>query len=180
MINLEQLKLYLKICRLHGGYLDGVQLSDLFLNYLTQLRKFTFNIETSTSNKMYDGPLPTNEAIQRSFTGKHFQQPFSAVYGGFNSDHDTCRIYSLPYDFHYFLDLNNSFSGGQFQKVRFLTMRDQNPFEDALFWLISRDMPHLEQLQISNECPQTNKPCSSAMLTFPHLERLDLKYAHAD
>ena len=129
---------------------------------------------------MYDDPLPTNEAIQRSFTGKHFQQPFSAVYGGFNSDHDTCRIYSLPYDFHYFLDLNNSFSGGQFQKVRFLTMRDQNPFEDALFWLISRDMPHLEQLQISNECPQTNKPCSSAMLTFPHLERLDLKYAHAD
>ena len=180
MINLERLKLHLTVYQPYAGYLDGVRLSDLLLNHLTQLRRFTFDIKTTTLNTIGDQPLPTNEVIQRSFTGKHYQQLAAVVYNGFSGDASTCRIYSLPYDFDYFPNLDNSFPGDLFQKVRFLTMKDVHPFEDALFQVISHDMPYLEQLTITNKHPQKNKQCSSTILSFPRLERLDLQYAHDD
>ena len=95
-------------------------------------------------------------------------------------DRSTCRIYSIPYDFDYFHDLNNTFSGGPFKKVRFVTMKDEHPFENDLFRILSRDMPFLEQLEITNEYPQKHKDHSSTILTFPHLECLDVQYAHDD
>ena len=180
VVNLQQLKLYLTVYRPYDDYLDVVQLSDLLLNHLAQLRRFTFNIETTALNTIGDRPLPTNKVIQRSFTGKHYQQLVSVVYNGFNEDNSTCRIYSLPYDFYYFLDLDHSFPGGLFQKVRFLRMKDEHSFEDALFRIISHDMPYLEQLTITNKHPLKNKRCSSTILGFPRLERLDLQYAHDD
>lgn len=140
--------------RPYDGNLDAVQLSDQLLNPLTHLRRFTPNIETTALNTIGDRPLPTNEVIQRSVTGKHYQQLVSVVYNGFNEDNSACRIYSLPYDFDYFLDLDNSFPGGLFQKVRFLTMKDEHPFEYALFRVISHDMPYLKQLTITNKHPQ--------------------------
>ena len=181
MVNLQQLKLYLSLLRGYNGYLDGVQLSDLILNHLKQLERFTFNIKTNSSNCIVDHPLPTNEVIQQSFTGKHFSEVISVVYDGYTADTSTWRIYSMPYDFDYFHDLNNSFSGGSFKKVRFVTMKDKHPFENALFRVLSRDMPFLEQLEIWNDYPQKHKDDhSSTIMTFPHLERLDVQYAHDD
>ena len=46
MINLEELKLYLSVDRYDSTYIDGIQLYDQFLIYMTQLKKFTFNIKT--------------------------------------------------------------------------------------------------------------------------------------
>ena len=46
MINLEELKLYLLVIRFDSTYIDGIQLYDQFLIYMTQLKKFTFNIKT--------------------------------------------------------------------------------------------------------------------------------------
>ena len=179
MVNLQQLKLYLTVIRRYAGFLDGVQLSNLILNHLKQLESFTFNIETNATN-LSDHPLPTNEVIQQSFNGKNYSEVISVVYDGYRDNDLTCRIYSMPYDFDYFHDLNNSFSGGLFKKVRFLTMNDEHPFENELFQLLSRDMPFLERLEISNDHPQKHKDQSSTILTFPHLERLDVKYAHDD
>jgi hypothetical protein len=47
------------------------------------------------------------------------------------------HVYSLPYQFEYFLHLNNSFQGGMFDKVQYLLMTDGRPFEHNLFKLIS-------------------------------------------
>ena len=180
MINLEQLKLYLTLLKCDGGYLDGDELSDQLLNYLTKLQRFTFHIETLIEERTSDAALSTNEAIQRSFSGKHYQQVASVMCQAVNVYSYHCHIYSLPYDFDYFHDLNNCFRAGSFKKVRFLTMLDEYPFETALFRLISRDMPFLEQLKITNEHPQKHKQRSSEILVFPHVERLDLDLAHED
>ena len=180
MINLEELKLYLTVFRPNHGYIDGVQLSDHVLNHLPQLRRFTFNIRTDVPNNGRNSPLPTNEAIQRSFSGRGYQQVASFVDNDSKNVDGNCRVYSLPYPFEYFLDLDNSFPGGLFQKVRFLTMDDEHPFEDAVFRKISHDMPFLEYLEISNEHPQKDKQRSSTVLVFPHLKHLDLRYAHDD
>ena len=47
MVNLEELKLYLLIKLFDLNYIDGIQLYDQFLVYMTQLKKFTFNIKTN-------------------------------------------------------------------------------------------------------------------------------------
>ncbi len=46
MINLEELQLYISVERYNSTYIDGIQLYDQFLVYMTQLKKFTFNIKT--------------------------------------------------------------------------------------------------------------------------------------
>ena len=180
MINLEELKLYLLVIRPDPSYIDGVQLSDQVLNHLPQLQKFTFYIETVVENAESHAPLQTNEAIQRSFSGRDYQQVASFVHNDADNTSGKCQIYSLPYDFEYFLDLDKSFPGGVFLQVRVLTMCDDYPFEDALFRIISQDMPFLEHLQICNTHPQNDKQPPSTVLVFPHLTYLDVEYAHDD
>lgn len=77
MVNLEQLKLCLKLRRCSDVYLDGVQLFDLILNHLRQLESFTLHIETTALNFLTDHLLSTNEVIQRSFSGKHYSEMIS-------------------------------------------------------------------------------------------------------
>lgn len=180
MINLERLRLSLNVFRPNGGYIDGIQLSDQILNHLAQLRTFTFNIKTLFTESNSNMSFSTNETVQRSFSGKHYQQVVSRVYNDADTDNDICHIYSLPYNFEYLYDLDSSFPGGPFQKVRFLTMSDKYPFEDTLFRIISHDMPYLERLTISNEHPQKRKHRLSTILVFPRLKHLCLEYAHDD
>lgn len=180
MINFKELQLYVTVYRPNRSYIDGVQLSAHVLNHLPQLQRFTFHIQTDVPNNESNLPLLTNETIQRSFSGRDYQQVASFVHNDPDSIDGKCQIYSLPYDFEYFLNLDNSFPGGLFRKVWFLTMSDEHPFEDALFLIISHDMPFLEHLQISNEHPQKDKQHSSTMFLFPHLKHLDLEHAHDD
>jgi hypothetical protein len=180
MINLEELKLHLTVFRPNRRYIDGVQLSDQVLNHLPRLQKFSFYIRTEVTHKESNLPLQTKEAIQSSFSGRDYQRVASFVHNDANNTDGKCQIFSLPYDFGYFLRLDNSFQGGPFCKVRFLTMDDEHPFEDALFRVISQDMPLLEHLEISNHHPQKDKQCSSTILAFPHLKHLDLQCAHDD
>ena len=44
MINLEELNLSLLVLKSNSTYIDGIQLYDQFLTYVTKLKKFTFNI----------------------------------------------------------------------------------------------------------------------------------------
>ncbi|CAF0898444.1 unnamed protein product [Rotaria sordida] len=180
MINLEELKLYLTVGRFNSIYIDGIQFYDQFLMYMTQLNKFTFNIRTDVYNKNVDVELQSNEDIQRSFIGRGYQQVTSYVHSKSSKYDGECRIYSLPYDFEYFVDLNNSFQGGMFDKVRQLNMCDGISFEHKLFKLLSQDFPCLEFLCISNNAQQKDKQDSSTLITFPYLTFLDLQYAYVD
>jgi hypothetical protein len=180
MVNLEELKLYLSIARFDSNYVDGIQLYEQFLMYMTQLKKFTFCINTKVFNSKVLVELPSNEDIQRSFIGRGYQKITSYVRTNSMKTKGRCFIYSLPYDFENFVDLDNSFQGGMFHNVRQLTMSDTMPFKHELFQIISEDFPFLEFLYISNDHPQNDKPHSSILITFPYLTFVNLEYAHVD
>ncbi|CAF5184012.1 unnamed protein product, partial [Rotaria magnacalcarata] len=105
MINLEELKLYLLVRRMDSTYIDGYQLYDQFLIYMTQLKKFTFYIKTEVSFQTVRFELPTNEDIQRSFIGRRYPRVTSYAYTQSVPFDGVCHIYSLPYGFEYFVDL---------------------------------------------------------------------------
>ena len=180
MINLEELKLYLTVTRNGLTFIDGIQFYDQFLIYMTQLNKFTFDIKTEVWNRYCSVALQLNEDIQRSFIGRRYQQVASDVNTNSRTRDSRCHIYSLPYDFEYFYELDNSFQGGMFDKVRKLTMIDANAFEHKLFKVISQDFPSLEFLHISNRHSQKDKQHSSALITFPYLTFLGIQSAHVD
>jgi hypothetical protein len=69
-----------------------------------KLKRFTFDIKTTVQNRNANIELSSNEQIQRIFVGRFYQQVFSYVN-------------SLPYDFEYLFNLDNSFQGGRFEKV---------------------------------------------------------------
>jgi hypothetical protein len=180
MINLEELKLYISVERYNSTYIDGIQLYDQFLIYMTQLKNFTFNIKTNVDNSNIRVELPSNEDIQHSFIGRFYQQIGSYVHTNSMKTYGECHIYSFPYDFEYFTDLNNFFQGGMFHQVRYLKMHDEHPFQEKLFQLISQDFPFLQFLYIFNHYPQKNKEDLSTPITFPYLIFLDLTEADVD
>ena len=178
MINLEDLKLYLILYRSDDRCMDAGELSDHLLNHLPQLRRFTFHIESSEPNCSSLPSLPTRDVFRGNFSGRDDRPVVATVHNDPGLFRHVCRIYSLPYDFEYLFDLNHCFGGGSFQKVRLVTLRDRYPFEEALFRIISRDMPLLERLLIENKVPPKNDPCSPTPLVFARLESVDLAGAH--
>ncbi|CAF2141461.1 unnamed protein product, partial [Rotaria magnacalcarata] len=143
-INLEELKLCLFVRRFDSIYIDGIQLHDQILIYMSRLNKFTFSIKPRVVNKNIRIDLSSNENIQRSFIGKKYGQIDSYVHTRSTETKGECHIYSFSYEFEYFHDLNISFPGGMFHKVRNLMMVDTRPFEHKLFKLISQDFLFLE------------------------------------
>ena len=93
MINLEELKLYLSVTRFDSTYVDDIQLYDKFLIYMTQLKKFTFCINTEVFNDKVRVELLSNEAIQRSFIGRAYQQVTSYVHSNSMTTEGHCFIY---------------------------------------------------------------------------------------
>jgi hypothetical protein len=178
MINLEELKLYLLIKVFNLNYIDGIQLYNELLCHMNKLNKFTFNIQTLDYSYNTNINLSSNEDIQRSFIGKGIYKQIGSY---MNMIESKCHIYSLPYQFEYLLEINNSFPGGMFHTVRYLVIIDILPFEHKFFQLISHDIPFIEILHIRNDQPQKDKQNSSTeLITFPHLKLLDLELAHVD
>jgi hypothetical protein len=147
---------------------------------MVQLNKFTFHITTKVDNENISINLPSNKDIRRSFRRRSYGQVASYVDTDATVFDGECRIYSLPYDFEFFFDLDNSFQGGVFHKVRQLKMNDKIYFEHELFQIISQDFPFLEYLYIFNTRRMKHKKHSSTLITFPNLIHLDLKCAHTD
>ena len=185
MVNLEELNLCLSVTRLESTYIDGNDLYEQFLIRMKKLKKFTFNI---CSHALSYGHLQTElqsiEDIQRSFIGKGYPEVISHVYkclGNYSFIKSSmCHIYSLPFQFEYFFELNNYFQGGQFRTVRYLRMEDDICFGHDFFQIISQDFPFVEYLYLSNREAQKNKQHSSILLTFPYLTHLDVYYGHID
>ena len=181
MSNLEQLTLYLSVMKKHLPYVDGTHLSDEVLIHIPRLNNFTFSIDTWCLYMDNNINYPSNDNIQRSFVGKKiYQQVGSYTHYNPMVDHGRCHVYSLPYKFHMFPNLNNSFPGGIFETVVCLEMIDVHPFENDFFKLISQCFPILRKLTVRNHEQQQNKLHSSTSFTFPHLTALFVKHAHTD
>ncbi|CAF1290780.1 unnamed protein product [Rotaria sordida] len=181
-INLEELKLYLLIKVFDLNYIDGIQLYDQLLCHMKKLNKFTFNIQTLVYRCNTKINLSSNEDIQRNFIGREiYQQIASYINNNSTTIESKCHIYSLPYQFEYLLEINNSFPGCMFHTVRWLVIIDRYPFEHKFFQFISQDLSFLQILHIRNDKPQKYKQYSSnELITFHHLELLNLKLAHLD
>jgi hypothetical protein len=144
------------------------------------LNKFTFSINSGVFNRNIKIALPSNEDIQHSFIGKGYGQVGSCVHFRSEGNVGMSHVYSLPYQFEYFLHLNNSFQGDMFDTVQYLTMTDGHPFEHNLFELISQCFPLLEELHVVHYQPQKNKQHSSILIIFHHLILLNLVEIHVD
>jgi hypothetical protein len=180
MINLEKLQLCLQVVRLDSTYIDGNQLYDQFLYSMRKLKRFTFDIKTRVRNQNANIELSSNEQIRRSFEGKFYQRVFSHVNSNSSKLVGECHVYSLPYGFEYCSNVNSSFQGGRFEKVRQLRMTDSIGFTYELFQRVAQDFPFLKYLCIMNMCAMMNKSRGSVLLTFPYLTYLDLDGAHDD
>ncbi|CAM4925278.1 unnamed protein product [Rotaria socialis] len=180
MTNLEELTLLLSILRVDSNYVDGVHLYDEILIPMPRLNKFTFSIVSQTVNKNIKIDLPSNDNIQSSFIERGYNQVGS--YADFNSTTNVgrCHVFSLPYRFEIFINLNNFFTGGIFNKVRCLFMNDTSSFEHELFALVSQAFPYLEKLYVYNFQAQKNKQHSSTLIVFSHLVKLILSAVHVD
>jgi hypothetical protein len=180
MINLEKLQLHVSLLRKNSTFIDGHQLHDQFLVYMTRLNQFTFNIITAVAN--YDCPieLQSQTDIESSFIGRSYGQVTSSI--SFNSDFGTpeCLIYSLSYDLEYFHGLDNSFKNAVFHKVRQLMMADGISLEQNLFERISQGFPALEYLYLCNREKMAHRYESSTFITFPNLVFLDMPHANID
>ncbi|CAF3948088.1 unnamed protein product [Rotaria sordida] len=152
------------------------------LRRMINLKELTlfFYINTTVINGGSTIDLPSNEDIQCSFIGKGYGQVGSCVHNRQEDNVGTSHVYSLPYQFQYFLRLNNSFQGDMFDTVQCLTMTDGRPFEHNLFKLISQCFPLLKELNVVNHQPQKTKQHSSILIIFPHLILLNLIKAHVD
>ena len=179
MINLKELTLFLSVLKCNSTYIDGIQLHDQVLIYMPQLNKFTFSISATVINGHINIDLPSNEDIQRSFIWKGYGQVGSYI-NNRRSNIGLSHVHSLPYQFQYFLHLNNSFQGDMFDTVQCLTMIDGCPFEHNLFKLISQCFPILKELNVVNCKRQKKKQYSSILIIFPHLILLNLVKAHVD
>lgn len=126
--------------------------------------------------------LQSNEDIQHSFIRRRYQQVASYIHNISTDDSSKCHVYSFPYEFEYFIKLDNYFQGGIFHKVRFLSMCDYTmPFEYNLFQIISEDFPLLKFLYIYQICVhKKDKQNSSTLIIFPYIILLNLKCAHVD
>ena len=111
---------------------------------------------------------------------KYMEKLGSDVHYGYEDNIGICHIYSLPYQFECFFDLNNSFQGDILNTVQCLKMSDKRPFEHNLFKLISQCFPHLKELHVMNCQPQKTNRDSSVLIIFPHLILLNLIEAHVD
>jgi len=138
MINLTELALFLPVVREDSTYIDGIQLHDQILIYMPRLNKFTFSINTGVINENIKTDLPSNEDIQHSFIRTGCTQVALCVQYRSEDNVGMSHVYSVPYQFEYFLRLNNSFQGGMFDTVQYLTIIDERPFEHNLLKILSQ------------------------------------------
>ncbi|CAF1318138.1 unnamed protein product [Rotaria sordida] len=111
MLNLEELTLFLNIMRWNSTYIDGIHLyNDIFV-HMPRLNKFNFSIYTKLINSDIRIGLPSNEDIQRIFIENGNRHVGSFVNNLPQNVGGHCHIFSLPYQFNIFLNLNNSFQG---------------------------------------------------------------------
>ncbi|CAF2102204.1 unnamed protein product [Rotaria magnacalcarata] len=179
--NLEELTLFLFVKRINSTYIDGIHLNDEILVRMPRLNKFTFSITTLVCNRRSHIILPSNDDIQRSFIERRYRQIGSYADDNTMKIRARCHIYSLPYQFHMFHNVTNSFNGGIFNKVRSVIVTDDIcPFEHEFFQIISQSFPFLQTLSIQNDEPQKSKKNSITFITFSHLAVLNLELAHID
>ncbi|CAF0836722.1 unnamed protein product [Adineta steineri] len=194
MSNLEKLTLHISV-EGRNKVIDGAFVQHDILDYMPQLRSFTFYICT------YVGPIAalpyklSSEDIQLTLTNiglQHVSSMVNYVTSSVNFVYGvraTCSIFSLPFEFDYLQDLGNNFPNIVFSYVTYLLIQDIFPFEHEFFMRITRSFPLLKHLCIRNQQAQkldgrvtfSSDNCQlHSNIEYPHLTILDVKFSHID
>ncbi|CAF2032281.1 unnamed protein product, partial [Rotaria magnacalcarata] len=183
MSYLEKLTLYLRI-ESRNRVIDGTYVQHDILDNMPQLDSFTFYICTYVDMVGLSYKL-SSEDIQQTFR----QQHVTSIVNYINGDIAACSIFSLPFRFDYLEDLGNKFPNIVFSYVVFLLLEDINPFKHEFFARIARSFPLLKYLRIFNKKSSilhdgmtlSSDNCQLySSIEYPHLTRLDVRYAHRD
>ncbi|CAF2904111.1 unnamed protein product [Rotaria sp. Silwood2] len=159
-------------------FIDGFDIDKDIVSYMPYLRQFNFHIRSI----LKDAPPIEIETIRQSFV-KQQQQAVDCVLDHFNNHYGQCQIYSLPFigtrlDF-----ISNRFSlfntKNTFSMVTVLLLFDDvKPFESIFFEHVTKALPHLRTLEVSNQLEQQEKTTNK--LGFAHLITLILYDVHMD
>ncbi|CAF2983243.1 unnamed protein product [Rotaria sp. Silwood2] len=178
MPNLNEL--YLEFLMVGHSIVDGSILSTRFINAMSNLNKFTFNIgslaEIDGKRKL---PIPTNEDIKNSF--KNFPNTIlSSIHQFVQAKLIYCHIYSYPYTSQFYHNITNGFPGGLFKCVRTISLRDEHPFEHEFFLRINQSFPLIKKLSLHNYSAQENNHLQWLVIKYHHLVEIDLINIHED
>lgn len=187
MINLKKLTLSLNAMRLTT--IDGIHLNENILCRLSNLDTFVFNICTIIP------PYPTNsflstKDLQNTFIHWKYGSVACSV-DHFSYGYTYYHIYTIPYEMPHFIYLTNTIRhhNHSFQFVITLILHDTRPFEHDFFQWMSKAVPRLKHLTVTNSTPQSkihengsieNKSCMSSVITYDHLVRIQFTHAHID
>ncbi|CAF3862119.1 unnamed protein product [Rotaria magnacalcarata] len=163
MSNLEELDLSLLVWT-DNTFIDGNNLKFNIIHHMPLLKRFTFNIHSSTHFYNQDN-LPSNEYIQETLKNFENKQIIS----------------SIDY-FH-----ENKYSG-MFNSVRRVSLFDERSFEHEFFLRITQSFPFMEKLILINNKRQNNKQFRKSkninqdlsIIEYPYLIELDLSKAQKD
>ena len=180
MSNLEKLTLFFALFRWDSTFIDGKQLHNDVLSYLTKLKKFSFCIYIQLINRDIGMKLPSRNDLRNSFIELGYKHIDVFADVSFVNNRAGAHYFSLPYQFTNFTFMGSAFQGGKFDHVRKLSMCDRRPFEHRLFEIIARDFPFLQILVIANMQGQQDKDRSCAFITFSDLSQLVVTNAHTD
>ncbi|CAF1371554.1 unnamed protein product [Adineta steineri] len=193
MSNLEKLTLNLSI-QDRNRVIDGTYIQHDILDYMSQLRSFTFYICTYVDLVAVPYKL-SSEDIQLTLTNigqQHISSMVNYVTGVVNYAFEVraaCSIFSLPFEFDYLRDIGNNFPNIVFSYVTYLFIEDITPFEHEFFMRIARSFPLLKHLCIWNQKSQkkaglvtfsSDKCQLHSIIEYSHLTILDVKWAHKD
>jgi hypothetical protein len=185
MSKLEKLTLSLIVWR-RVSFIDSNHLVNDILSKMSDLHKFVFNI--ITDKVIIDEEfLPTSDLILHPLIEKGYNVGCYADYCTMNKGQ--CHIYSLPFTLECMHMFTNKFPDGLFVNVRhFIARCIWHPFEHEFFARISKALPLLNTLTISNSVGQKKKLTyqqgeyeqTSSVIEFPHLMVLNLGGASLD
>jgi hypothetical protein len=186
MIYLEQLTLHLYVIN-RSTFIDGMNLNNEILYYMSKLQTFNFNIITYTNvnthvnNQLY-------EDIRCTFLNRKSHQ-VDFYLDQYPDGKARSHIYSLPYKMNIMHDISHAFPGGLFTNVRIVELSDLFcPFEHKFYGRIARSFPFLTDLTVFNRKPRNYKPSHeekennqmSSVNVFPHLTHLRISFGELD
>ncbi|CAM4767623.1 unnamed protein product [Rotaria magnacalcarata] len=108
MSNLEELDLSLLVWT-DNTFIDGNNLKFNIIHHMPLLKRFTFNIHSSTHFYNQDN-LPSNEYIQETLKNFENKQIISSIDYFHENKYSQCHIYSYPYKLKNYYNITNYFA----------------------------------------------------------------------
>ena len=162
-------------------FIDGSDLEENIICYLSHLRQFRFHIRSILKNP----PSIDIDTLRQSFVN----QSVDCALDYFNSGYGQCHVFTLPFAGTRLDFISNRFplfdQRNTFSNVTILLLFDDiKPFEDHFFQRLAQALPHLKTLDVFNQLEQeeTNKSITTTkkLIEFRRLNALILHNIHYD